>query len=202
VKAIIRQIADRDHIIAQGQENAIRKNLSFIERTLFVKHILENGQSIETAVAALALDDTTLSKMRSVLANIPESLIRTIGPAKNTGRDRWWQLSKLLEHKDHQKADLAPATDGFSQLSSDDRFECIFVLASTDVRKPTSKTGTARDWNAPDKSVKAKISHDTKSFTLALKAKDAVRFGAYISEKLDRLYADFREAENQQPNRS
>ena len=63
VRAIVKAIPDRDHVIAQGQENAARSNLSFIERTLFAKQVLEQGQSTETLILALGLDETTLSKM-------------------------------------------------------------------------------------------------------------------------------------------
>ncbi len=63
----------------------------------FCQAILAQGHSGETVRAALGIDETTFSKMRSVAGNIPADVIRAIGPAKATGRDRWWQLSKLME---------------------------------------------------------------------------------------------------------
>ncbi len=35
VKAVIKPLADLEHILSQGQENSARANLSFIERVLF-----------------------------------------------------------------------------------------------------------------------------------------------------------------------
>ncbi|RVC98794.1 plasmid partitioning protein RepB, partial [Mesorhizobium sp. M7A.F.Ca.ET.027.02.1.1] len=37
-----------------------------------------------------------------------------------------------------------------------------------------------------------------KAFTLAVKAKDASRFGAYLSENLEQLYRAFRDLEAKQ----
>lgn len=65
---------DKDHVIAQGQENAARADLSFIERTLFAERILKAGHSPETVKLALALDDTTFSKMPRLPAMSPREL--------------------------------------------------------------------------------------------------------------------------------
>ena len=54
VRAVVKKMDDEDHVIAQGQENAARANLSFIERTLFADRILKRGHSPETVKSALA----------------------------------------------------------------------------------------------------------------------------------------------------
>lgn len=59
VRAVVKKMGDEDHVIAQGQENAARANLSFIERTLFADRILKRGHTPDTVKSALALDDTT-----------------------------------------------------------------------------------------------------------------------------------------------
>jgi ParB family chromosome partitioning protein len=80
---------------------------------LFASAILEQGHSAETVRAALGIDETTFSKMRSVSGNIPAATIRAIGAARNTGRDRWWQLSKLMEQKD-----AGSLAEGFIQTAA------------------------------------------------------------------------------------
>ncbi len=196
VKAVVKALPDRDHVIAQGQENAARANLSFIERTLFANAILAQGHSGETVRAALGIDETTFSKMRSVAGNIPADVIRAIGPAKNTGRDRWWHLSKLMEQGGERSAasDVVQSA-AFQEGDSDRRFAMLFD-ALTEAAKPRkARAERSQSWGAPDKTVRAKISDDGKAFTLAFKAKDASRFGAFVSSNLDRLYEAFRQAE-------
>lgn len=197
VKAVVKALPDREHVIAQGQENAARADLSFIERAHFAQAILDQGHSGETVRTALGIDETTFSKMRSVAAHIPAKIIRAIGPAKATGRDRWWQLSKLMEKPGSSKpAENALGLPAFATATSDERFALVFdELAAAARNSGRARTAKSSAWGTSDKSVRAKITDDGKSFTLALKAKDASRFGAYISSNLDRLYEAFRDAE-------
>lgn len=197
VRAVVKKMDDQDHLIAQGQENAARANLSFIERTLFADRILRQGHSQETVKSALALDDTTFSKMRSVTSNVPEGIILEVGAAKGIGRDRWWQLAKLMEHPENRSraADYVKGTD-FAASDSDTRFTRLFDFLSTvPKRARTPAKPQERAWTPQDKSVRAKITDTGKMFTLALKSKEASPFGAFIAGKLDELFEAFRESE-------
>lgn len=198
VKAVVRELGDQEHVIAQGQENAARANLSFIERTLFGERILKNGHSPETVKSALALDDTTFSKMRSVSNNIPEEIVLAIGSAKGTGRDRWWQLAKLMELPSNvtRARELVQASS-FGQASSDARFNQLFDLlsASSKGAKAPSPRPRQKAWAARDNAVKAKITDTGKVFTLALKSKEASAFGSFIAERLGELFEAFRASE-------
>ena len=197
VRAVVKKMDDEDHVIAQGQENAARANLSFIERTLFADRILKRGHSPETVKSALALDDTTYSKMRTVTSSIPEQVIVAVGAAKTIGRDRWWQLAKLMEHPRAVGRATECVTSGdFAQLGSDGRFARLFDFVSAPVKSPGVKSKPReRAWAPQDKSVQAKITDTGKVFTLALKSREASPFGAYISDRLDELFEAFRASE-------
>lgn len=197
VRAVVKKMDDEDHVIAQGQENAARANLSFIERTLFADRILKRGHSPETVKSALALDDTTYSKMRSVTSNIPEQVIVAVGAAKTIGRDRWWQLAKLMEHpRAVVRATECVTSADFAQLGSDGRFARLFDCVSAPVKSPGAKSKSReRAWAPQDRSVQAKITDTGKAFTLALKSREASSFGAFISERLDELFEAFRASE-------
>ncbi|MGX8014308.1 plasmid partitioning protein RepB (plasmid) [Mesorhizobium sp. ORM8.1] len=197
VRAVVKNMDDKDHVIAQGQENAARADLSFIERTLFAERILKAGHSPETVKLALALDDTTFSKMRSVTSHVPEGIILAVGAAKGIGRDRWWQLAKLMERHENglRAADYVKSAD-FSSLQSDIRFTRLFdFLSSVPNRARAPAKSQDRAWTPGDKSVRAKITDTGKIFTLALKSKDASTFGAFIADRLDELFVAFRESE-------
>jgi ParB family chromosome partitioning protein len=200
VRAVVKALADIDHIIAQGQENSARANLTFIERVLFAQRLLDLGYTREIIQSALSVDYQTLSKMLTIPKAIPEEVINAMGPAKGVGRDRWLELRKLIENPKNTATAMAyVAGEEFSVAESDDRFNLLFNLLSgarpkRAVRKAiTPKNG--RSWTPEDKSVTATIKASGNAFNLALRSKDAGRFGDFISENLDSLYRAFRESE-------
>ena len=97
VRSVIKNLEDIAHIIAQGQENTARANLSFIEKALFAKKLLDMGQSKDTIKSALTIDDTLMSRMLSVAETVPAAVIEAIGAARTVGRDRWEELKKQVK---------------------------------------------------------------------------------------------------------
>ncbi|MEK1853509.1 MAG: plasmid partitioning protein RepB [Phyllobacterium sp.] len=195
VRAVVKPLADQDHVIAQGQENAARSNLSFIERTLFAKRLADLGYDQTVIRSALALDATTFSKMQSVSAHVPEAIILAIGSAKATGRDRWWQLSKLLQVPGNQQRAVAfVATADFVAETGDERFNGLLDFLNK-AGRAVKNAPAIKAWAPKDKSVSVDIKDTGKAFTLALRAKNASRFGAYIADNLEELYRAFKESE-------
>ena len=197
VRAVVKALEDQDHVIAQGQENAARSNLSFIERALFAKRLGDLGYDQSIIKSALAIDATTFSKMQSVGAHIPEDIILAIGAAKATGRDRWWQLSKLLEMPGNAaKAKALVASGELEAETGDARFGQLFDLLSRANKRPAKAAASRQKaWAPTDKSLRVDITDNGKAFTLALKAKNASRFGSYITDRLEELYREFQQSE-------
>jgi ParB family transcriptional regulator, chromosome partitioning protein len=107
-KALVRELDEDQAVIAQGQENSFRKDLSWIEKAVFAKQLLDAGKSDQLVCDALNIDQkarkegdklTGLSRMRQVTARVSTELIEAIGPAPKTGRDRWYELAQQLEKK-------------------------------------------------------------------------------------------------------
>ena len=195
VRAVVKKLDDRDHVIAQGQENSARADLSFIERTMFADKLDKLGFDRETIMSALSADKTTISKMLSVTRRIPVDVLSGIGAARAIGRDRWHELSvKFEEENAPERAKLFVETDDFIAAEPDIRFDLLAGFLS---RKPSSTAATHAEpaavtqWQRRDGSVKAKIKNDGKQFTIALKATRASAFGAYIADNLDRLFEAF-----------
>jgi len=198
VRAVVKDMKDREHVIAQGQENSARANLSFIEKAFFAANLarLHYDEDNTVILTALAIDRTTLSKMLSV-AGLPGEILQAVGAARGVGRDRWYELKLLLEKpSSYEAAVRAISEDGFSSLPSDDRFNALMV------RLKTTKTATRahsepkkRNWTPEDGSLSAEMTAEGKRFTLALKAKgtDAKAFGEYLSKNLAHLYEAFRQ---------
>ena len=103
VRAIIQTLTDAELVIAQGKENAERRNLSFIERALFAANLDASGFDRATINAALAVHTTELSRLLTVAAAIPAAIITLIGPAPKAGRTRWMELAEYLQTKSTQQ---------------------------------------------------------------------------------------------------
>lgn len=191
VRAIVRDVSDADHVIAQGQENSARENLSFIERAIFAQKLLDLGHEKRTIQAALSIDAPMLTRMLSVTGRVPRRIIDAIGAAKGIGRDRWIDLAQQIEKPSIAALAEAHVTGRvFAALASDARFESLAGVIKKAGRLP-KRQSSGTGWQAGDASVRAEFKSAGKSFSIALKANDAARFGRFIADNLDRLHAEF-----------
>jgi ParB family chromosome partitioning protein len=203
VRAVIKQMTDRDHVIAQGQENNGRANTSFIEKAVFAAEIVnrrfDDDQS--TVMAALGADKSTLSKMLAV-AGLPAPLLKAIGRAKRIGRDRWYDLKLVLDKPSNLEEALSfVETAGIAGLASDDRFDALVTHLKTRKAGVRPRSSPVRaNWAPADGRLAAEAISDGKKFTLALRARgpDARAFGDYLTEHLDKLYEEFRQLNDNQ----
>jgi ParB family transcriptional regulator, chromosome partitioning protein len=197
VRAVVKEMEDREHVVTLGQENSARANAPFIERALFAADLarLRYDEDNATILKALSIDRTTLSKMLSVAA-LPASVLEAIGEAKGVGRDRWYEFKLLMDKPSNQDFALEVIKDdSFAALPSDGRFDFLVRrLKSAASRKRPQAGPQKRSWAPKEGSLSADITADAKRFTLAIKAKssEARAFGDYLSENLDRLYEAFR----------
>jgi ParB family transcriptional regulator, chromosome partitioning protein len=97
VRALVRSLDDRALMLAQGQENNARKDLSFIEKANFARQMRELGYTRAIICAALHVDKTVMSRMMSVVERLDPDLIVVIGAAPGVGRDRWLALANLMD---------------------------------------------------------------------------------------------------------
>ncbi len=200
VRAVIKSIDDVAHILAQGQENTAREDLSFIEKALFAKRLLDLGHAKDVIQSALTIDATLLSRMLSVSQKVPSEVVEAIGAAKSVGRDRWEGLKKLvIVPVNARTAKDVTNSPEFSEADSDTRFELLLRTLSKKGRasnKTTSKS-QKRTWAAGDGRIKGTFGQSAKAFNLSLASQDAAEFGNYLSEQLDDLYRSFKETKQE-----
>lgn len=191
VRAVVKEISDADHVIAQGQENSARQNLSFIERSMFAQRLLDLGYDKLTIQSALATDAPMLTRMLSVSSRVPEGVAKKIGPAKSIGRDRWIDFAQKIEKPSTKKLVLKLIdAETFGILDSDARFEFLVgeMRKADQVPKDASVKG---EWRAGDDSVKAEFKGSNKSYSIALRSEQAPEFGRFITDNLGRLHQEF-----------
>lgn len=197
VRAIVKDMQDREHVLALGHENSARANVPFIEKARFAADVarLRYDEDNATILSALSIDRTTLSKMLSV-ASLPEAILDAIGEAKAIGRDRWYDLKLLLDNPANlDVASMVIAEDDFTTIPSEARFDRLVQrLKSAASRKGAKPKPTKHSWAPKDNSLAAEMVGDGKRFTMAVRSKnsDAREFGEFLSENLDQLYEAFR----------
>jgi ParB family chromosome partitioning protein len=187
VRAIVRELTDEEMVVAQGQENHARKDLSYIEKSQFARR-LENRQfSRATIMAALSIYKSDLSNMLSVAHTIPEELIEAIGPAPNTGRRGWIELADLLKTTKQidiaRKAVAAPLTQA---QESDERFRAVLTALKPAPAK--AKTEVLKDGEGGKI---GKVSTSAHRLVVTVDRKQAPDFAEYLAGKLPELFAEF-----------
>lgn len=126
LRAIVRTLSDAELVVAQGKENAERRDLSFIERAVFAATLEQRGFARATANAALGVHTAEMTRLLSVAAAVPADIIQAIGPAPKAGRPRWMELARLLAVEGPlAHARTMVAQPSFRALGSDQRFQAL-----------------------------------------------------------------------------
>lgn len=188
VKAVVRSLTDEQLVIAQGQENSGRTDLTFIERARFAARLEERKFSREIIMAALNVDKAALSRLISIATRVPADVIDAIGPAPSFGRVRWQEFTDLLEQENNRSRAIAMVKNpSFSALDTDKRFETL----AAGLRKKAQRA-RAETWSAKDGTHAAKIARAGKKLTLTFDDRVAPQFGDFVKERLQALYDEFK----------
>lgn len=159
VKALIRTLSDEEAVLAQGQENNVRKDPSFIEKALFAGDLEEAGYDARVVQDALNVNRSHTSHMRKVREAFPREVLERIGAAPSIGWKRWYELAvTVLERKINV---LSVHPDPFLDGStSDERFAAwikALPLAETTKQERAEKGKSTLKIKAQDGSALGEI---------------------------------------------
>jgi ParB family transcriptional regulator, chromosome partitioning protein len=187
VRAIVLSLSDEELVIAQGQENSARLDLTFIEKVMFAIALDDHKYSRETIEAALTVDRTMAARLIALGRRLPTDIIKAIGPAPKAGRPRWVQLADLLEKDGNRKRALKLVSGSeFVSADTDTRFarliDALVEKAITEVWVEHEGRKIARLERAGGK---VKIIVDTKHES---------DFAEFLSANLHEIYQQFRSA--------
>ncbi|APO69873.1 plasmid partitioning protein RepB 1 (plasmid) [Rhizobium gallicum] len=202
VKAIVKKLDDVSSAIVQGQENAARSNLSFIERAYFAQNLIASGMTKDVVRSSLAVDEAMLSKMLSVVDAVPASVITALGASKKIGRDRWLSLRQLV---------LAPALSKVAveysesaelrELPEGERFDALHVYlkrykSKSAAKKPKTEV-PVHDWTSSDRSLNFVMNPKAKKVAIELSNVEAKPFSEWLSSHMGRLYEEYKGTKTQ-----
>lgn len=207
VRAVVRSLTDEQLVMAQGQENSARADLSFIERARFAHRLEDMGYKRDVIMSALAVDKTWVSRMISIMKRIPQAVIDAIGPAPAAGRDRWMDLAAHFEESG-KEAGYLPLVESktFQEADSDARFVQVFEFALTGAVLP-AKTGKS-EGSASRRDVQqwgpssgnrhvVSLTHNTRASMLSIDRRVAPGFGEFLLARMDSLFAEYAEAQGE-----
>ncbi|RWX81793.1 plasmid partitioning protein RepB [Neorhizobium lilium] len=189
VKAVVRPLSDAELVLAQGKENAERRNLSFIERGLFAKNLASHGFDRKVIGDALAVQKSELSRLLAVVEGIPETFIRVIGPAPKAGRDRWMKLGEMLESGAAQSiANDEIQFQRFQTADTDGRFQLLFDRLSRRQKPDAPQPQELKDKNGK---VFARVRREGKSKRIEFVADVDANFVDEVAASLAKQYQEF-----------
>jgi ParB family transcriptional regulator, chromosome partitioning protein len=188
VRAVVKAMSDDELVIAQGQENNARLDLSFIERARFAAVLEERGFSRHTIMAALDVHKADIARYIAVIETINSRLIERIGPAPKTGRPRWMKLGELLGSKRlPETVEVLLASPGFAAKDSDQRFAAVIAALTA---KPAA-VAPVTAWRSADGRLEVMRRRGTTSGQLQFGGADSAAFTAFLQSRLDQLHAEF-----------
>jgi ParB family chromosome partitioning protein len=196
VRAIVRPLTDRELVIAQGQENSARADLSFIERGRFASALQEAGYDRRTLMLALSLDKSGLSRLLTVAHRLPTDIVDAVGPAPAAGRDRWVALAAAYAaHAVARPVDPLLESAAFMAAPSDMRFEMLHEhllwVEPPAPPGPRRRRPIPRDWVARTGERVATVTTAPQAFVLTIDTAVARGFGEYLLSRMGPLYEDF-----------
>lgn len=196
VKAIVKPLSDDELVLAQGKENAERRNLSFIERALFAHTLVGRGFERKLVCDALAVQKSELSRLLQVAEAVPFRFVRDIGPAPKAGRERWMALGALFQNgngAEIEKATDEVASQRFLSAASDERFQMLFDRL---MRRAPKAAPEAEEITRPDGAVFARVERKGKAVRIAFQPDVDSAFIAALTARMKDEYAAFLAAGN------
>lgn len=189
VKALVRSLDDTASIIAQGQENSLRINPSFIEKAVFVGALRDAGYESGTIQDALGISRQALSLLTIAQQSIPLAVIEAIGPAHEIGRRRWMELADLARETNVDLSEVLPKvqTRLRKEPSSDRRFEIFLAAAKVRPVDPTPAKSTRVTLSAEDGTKLGRVKRSGHDLVLALSEREAPEFCSWVEENAPAL---------------
>lgn len=187
-RAVVRRLSDEELVVAQGQENSARTDLSYIERGRFALALSDRGFDRTVIMSALNMEKTQLSRLMAIAKAVPAEIAEAIGPAPRAGRPRWTSLVELLE--------LARSRTALKQLITSDRFtsadfDTRFNLV-LDALTPKADESRKSDWRDEDGSKVATVIRGDARLSVVIDTKRFPEFGEFLAGQLPDLYRAFK----------
>jgi ParB family chromosome partitioning protein len=188
VKAVVRDLTDEQLVVAQGQENNERQDLSFIEKARFAAHLKERFAR-DVIISSMSVDKGDLSKMLSIIDALPAALIDAIGPAPGVGLRSWQELAELVEKSSSAEnaVELVHSSE-MKLLQSAERFKALVAR----LKPRRLERGLPDVMSTADGERLAQVKQSRAKVEIMIDRKATPDFAAFVLEQLPALYEEHR----------
>jgi ParB family chromosome partitioning protein len=192
VKAMIRDLDDETALLAQGQENTARRDLSFVEKANFARQMVAAGYDRKIVCDALSVDKTVISRMLSITERLPLEIIEHVGAAPGIGRDRWLDLAQAWEAR---KPDVDTALAMIATApspTSDSRFETLAEwLSRSKPPRAAPRRRSGRVLADAEGHPLATMTQTNSAMTLKIHKRNAQGFDTWLAEHIAEIHRDW-----------
>jgi ParB family chromosome partitioning protein len=188
-RAIVRDLTDEQAIIFQGEENANRNDLSFIEKCTFALSQEQAGYKRDVICASLATGKSHVSEMLRIATAVPREILLAIGPSPEVGRRRWVDfVDAFTAHSDPVARVRQSLADG-SSASSDERFAS--ALGALKARAAQPKAETAGSEIRANGFLLATVSYPKSGPRLNFTNAVPASFVDFLNDRMEALHSEF-----------
>jgi ParB family transcriptional regulator, chromosome partitioning protein len=188
VRAVIRKMTDEELIIAQGQENNARLDLTYIEKARFASTLLRMNFSRKAVEQALTVNHSQVVWFKQVTDAVPDEILVAIGRAPKIGRPRWLQFAEVIAKPGNvKKARAIILTESFLAQSPDDRFSHL----AKELTEKKSEPPLQAVWADPKGRKLASFTYTDTKCTVQIDRRDDPDFAEYLYSKLGDVYRDY-----------
>lgn len=194
VKALVRSLDDQEMVVAQGQENSARKDLSFIEKASFARQMRDLNYKRDVICATLHVDKTVISRMLSVIDGLDPELVIAIGAAPSVGRDRWTALATQLEKTNTNLREAIALINLVTEAkSSDERYDGLMAALGAGNKPVKSKKARQKQYlKASDGALIGHAVRSERTVVLTLNTKVTRGFDEWLLTHLDDIHRDWK----------
>lgn len=189
VRAFVRTLSDEELVVAQGQENSAREDLTYIEQARFAVALEDRGFDRAVIMAALAVDKGSLSRLITIGRGVPVELVEAIGPAPKAGRPRWVELTERLSAGcSVDKWQKVMREGSFKSAKSDERFRMVFAELAPPKETVRATTETI---NRGDGKKLARVKRSGAEVAVIMDGSAGAAFGEFVASQIGALYEAF-----------
>lgn len=196
VLASVQVLDDENRILVQGQDNVLRRDLSFIEKANYARQLAEAGYPRRVIGAALSANMTLVSRMLAVFEAIPPDVVAAIGAAPSFGRGRWTMLKDLFAARSPD-IDMVVSFVALAGPTSDQRFAALVDMLQRGGRLEAAARAQPRLLRGSDGRTIGRVTQTKRGVTLSLRASAARGFEIWLADNLTALHRQWVEQAEQ-----
>lgn len=189
-RAIVRELDDEQAIVFQGEENANRNDLSFIEKCAFAMSQEQAGYKRDVISASLATGKSHISEMLRIASAIPRPTMLAIGSAPDVGRRRWIEFVDVFLARPDAGACVQDALAEVRRGSDADRFALALAALKTQAPKPVSTDLPAAEIRA-NGFLLATVTYPKSGPRISFTKAVPNRFVDFLNDRMETLHSEF-----------